>query len=100
MQKAIHSRVVLLPLVRVKRCAVNCKDTIEWAVFSVHLLFRDRLLSLSLTDHIHPLPPLHAVRQLVCHHLIDESGSRRRKILISRTSGYANYQHQCDCESA
>jgi len=68
-------RPVLLPLVRVKWCAINCKYAIEWAVFSLHLLFREGLRPLSLVDHVHPLPLQHAVRQLICHDLIHEFGA-------------------------
>jgi hypothetical protein len=100
MQKPIHARVVLLPLLRVKGCAVNCEDTIEWTVFSVHLLFGEGLLPLLLVDQIQLFPLLRTVCQFICHYLIDELGSRRRNTLVSRASGNADYQHQCDFQAA
>lgn len=45
--------------------AVYCKGTNTWAVFGLHLLFRERMLPLSLVNHIHPLPLLHTIRQLI-----------------------------------
>jgi hypothetical protein len=99
MQKAVRTRVVLMPVVRVKRCAFICKQAIERAVFSVHLLFREGLVPLSLFDYIHQLPLLHTVRQLIGHDVFNEFGSRQRVTLILRGSSNTN-QHECDCERA